>query len=78
MMDSGFAGSRWIERLLADAVVLSHLRALTAKSNPDVTVMDGNVRETAAMLDAIAAAIDLSAPPCLMMGLDGDAAGVTA
>ena len=51
-----------------DAVVLSHLRALAAKGNPSVTVVDGDVREVAASLDAVAAGIDLSAPACLLMG----------
>ena len=51
-----------------DAVVLSHLRALAAKGNAGVTVVDGNVREVAASLDAVAAGIDLSAPACLLMG----------
>jgi O-methyltransferase involved in polyketide biosynthesis len=51
-----------------DPVVLSHLRALTAKGNPGVTVVDGDVREAAAILKAVAAGIDLSAPACLLMG----------
>jgi O-methyltransferase involved in polyketide biosynthesis len=51
-----------------DPVVLSHLRALAAKGNPDVTVIDGDVRETDTILDAVAAGLDLSAPVCLLMG----------
>jgi O-methyltransferase involved in polyketide biosynthesis len=51
-----------------DAVVLSHLRALAAKGNPSVTVVDGDVREVATSLAAAAAGIDLSAPGCLLMG----------
>jgi O-methyltransferase involved in polyketide biosynthesis len=51
-----------------DVVVLSHLRALAAKGDPGVTVVDGDVHDTAAILDAVAAGIDLSAPACLMMG----------
>jgi O-methyltransferase involved in polyketide biosynthesis len=51
-----------------DAVVLSHLRALAAKGDPRVTVVDGDVCEAAAVLDATAAGIDLSAPVCLLMG----------
>jgi len=51
-----------------DPVVLSHLRALAAKGNPDVTVVDGDVREPTAIVDAVAAGIDLSAPTCLLMG----------
>ena len=33
-----------------------------------MTVVDGDVREAAAILDAVAAGIDLSAPACLLMG----------
>src|SRR5206468_12729437 len=44
-----------------DVVVLSHLRALAAKGNPGATVVDGDVREVATILDAVAAGIDLSA-----------------
>jgi O-methyltransferase involved in polyketide biosynthesis len=51
-----------------DAVVLSHLRALAAKGNPGVTVVDGDVNEVATILDAVATGIDLSAPACLLMG----------
>jgi O-methyltransferase involved in polyketide biosynthesis len=51
-----------------DAVVLSHLRALTAKGDPGLTVVDGDVREAATILDAVASGTDLSEPTCLMMG----------
>jgi hypothetical protein len=51
-----------------DPVVLSHLCARAAKGDPGVTVADRGVREPAAVLDAIAAGIDLSAPACLLMG----------
>ena len=51
-----------------DPVVLAHLRALAAHGNPSVTVVDGDVRETDTILDAVAAGIDLSAPACLLMG----------
>jgi S-adenosyl methyltransferase len=51
-----------------DPVVLTHLRALAAKGNPGVTVVDGDVREAAAVLTAVAAGIDLAAPTCLLMG----------
>ena len=51
-----------------DPVVLSHLRALAAKGDPGMTVVDGDVREAAAVLEAVAAGIDLSAPACLLMG----------
>jgi O-methyltransferase involved in polyketide biosynthesis len=61
------AGAR-VAYLDNDAVVLSHLRALAAKGNPGVTVVDGDVREVATVLDAVAADIDLAAPACLLMG----------
>jgi O-methyltransferase involved in polyketide biosynthesis len=51
-----------------DAVVLAHLRALAAQGNPGVTVIDGDVREVAVILDAISPGIDLSRPACLSMG----------
>jgi hypothetical protein len=51
-----------------DPVVLSHLDALVAKGDPGVTVMAGDVREVAAILDGVRAGIDLSAPVCLVMG----------
>jgi hypothetical protein len=51
-----------------DAVVLAHLRALAAHGNPGVTVIEGDVREVAATLEAISAGIDLSQPVCLLMG----------
>ena len=51
-----------------DAVVLSHLRALAAQGNPGVTVTDGDVRDPAAIVHALAAGIDLAAPACLLMG----------
>jgi O-methyltransferase involved in polyketide biosynthesis len=51
-----------------DAVVLSHLRALAAQGNPGVTVVDGDVRETDAILSAVTAGIDLAEPACLLMG----------
>ena len=51
-----------------DAVVLAHLRALAAQGNPDVTVIEGDVREVAAILDAIGPGIDLTRPACLSMG----------
>ena len=61
------AGAR-VAYLDNDAVVLSHLHALAAKGNPGVTVVDGDVREVATVLGAVAAGIDLSAPACLLMG----------
>lgn len=51
-----------------DAVVLSHLRALVAHGNPGVTVVDGDVREVAVILNAIRGGIDLAEPACLSMG----------
>jgi O-methyltransferase involved in polyketide biosynthesis len=51
-----------------DAVVLAHLRALAAQGNPGVTVVDGDVRDVAVILDAISPGIDLSQPACLLMG----------
>jgi len=51
-----------------DAVVLAHLRALAAQGNPGVTVIDGDVREAGAILAAVAPAIDLARPVCLLMG----------
>jgi O-methyltransferase involved in polyketide biosynthesis len=51
-----------------DAVVLARLRALAAHGNPGVTVVEGDVRETAAILDAVSAGVDLARPACLLMG----------
>jgi O-methyltransferase involved in polyketide biosynthesis len=51
-----------------DAVVLAHLRAIAAHGNPGVTVVEGDAREIAVILDAIGAAIDLTKPACLLMG----------
>jgi len=51
-----------------DAVALAHLRALAARGHPEVTVVEGDVRDTAAILDAVTAGIDLTRPVCLLMG----------
>jgi O-methyltransferase involved in polyketide biosynthesis len=51
-----------------DPVVVTHLRALFAKGNPRVSVVDGDVRDVAAILDGVRAGLDLSAPACLVMG----------
>jgi hypothetical protein len=51
-----------------DAVVLTHLRALAAHGNSGVTVVEGDVREVAATLEAVSAGIDLFHPVCLLMG----------
>jgi len=51
-----------------DPVVLSHLHALVAKGSTGVTVVDGDIRDTAAILRAVAEGIDLRQPACLIMG----------
>jgi O-methyltransferase involved in polyketide biosynthesis len=51
-----------------DPVVVAHLRALLAHPNPGVSVVDGDVREVAAVLDRVGASLDLSAPVCLVVG----------
>jgi hypothetical protein len=51
-----------------DPVVVAHLRALAAHGNPGVTVVEGDAREIAVILDAIGDVIDLSEPACLLMG----------
>jgi S-adenosyl methyltransferase len=51
-----------------DGVVLAHLRALAAHGNRGVTVVEGDVREVGATLEAVSAGIDLSRPACLLMG----------
>ena len=51
-----------------DPVVLTHLRALAEHGNPNVTVVDGDVREPAEIVVAIQDDIDFEAPACLMMG----------
>ena len=51
-----------------DAVVLAHLRALAAHGNSGVTVIESDVREVAATLEAVSAAVDQSQPACLLMG----------
>jgi SAM-dependent methyltransferase len=50
-----------------DAVALAQLRAQAA-GHPGVTVIDGDVRETAVILDAVAAGFDLARPCCLLLG----------
>jgi S-adenosyl methyltransferase len=51
-----------------DAVVLGHLRTLAAGGGPGVTVVEGDVRETGVILDAVRAGVDLGRPACLVMG----------
>jgi hypothetical protein len=51
-----------------DAVVLSHLDALSVHGNSGVTVVDGDVRDADTVLRAVAEGIDLNEPACLIMG----------
>jgi O-methyltransferase involved in polyketide biosynthesis len=51
-----------------DPVVVSHLRALLAKGNPGVSVVDGDVRDVTAILGGVRAHLSLSAPTCLVVG----------
>jgi O-methyltransferase involved in polyketide biosynthesis len=51
-----------------DVVAVRHLQALAASGNPGVTVVDGDVHETDAILAAVSGSLDLSAPACLVMG----------
>jgi O-methyltransferase involved in polyketide biosynthesis len=50
-----------------DPIVVSHLNALPARDQAGLTVVDGDVRDTDRILDAVEAGIDLSAPACLIM-----------
>jgi O-methyltransferase involved in polyketide biosynthesis len=52
-----------------DAVVVSHLQALVAKDSPGVIVAAGDVAEPDAILAAVRAGLDPTAPTCLIMGL---------
>ncbi len=51
-----------------DPVVLSHLAARMASGDPGVTIVAGNAREVAVILDGVRAGLDLSVPVCLVMG----------
>ena len=51
-----------------DPVVLSHLNALVAHGDAGATVLAGDAREAAAILDGVSTGIDLSVPVCLVMG----------
>jgi O-methyltransferase involved in polyketide biosynthesis len=51
-----------------DPVVVSHLDALLANGNPGVSVVNGDVRDVATILDGAGAALDLSAPVGMVMG----------
>jgi O-methyltransferase involved in polyketide biosynthesis len=62
------AGDARVAYIDNDPVVVNHLNALLAKGSPGVTVIDGDVREVAAILDGVRAGIDLSAPACLVAG----------
>lgn len=68
----GSAGSVISEPRVAyvdnDAVVLARLRALAAHGDSGVTVIESDVREVAATLEAVSAAVDQSQPACLLMG----------
>jgi O-methyltransferase involved in polyketide biosynthesis len=49
-----------------DLVVINHLTA-TFRSDPTVTVIDGDVRQADSILPAVRAALDLSRPGCLII-----------
>jgi O-methyltransferase involved in polyketide biosynthesis len=51
-----------------DPVAISHLRALLAEGSPGVTVVDEDIQNAEAVLGAVGAGVDLSAPACLVMG----------
>ena len=51
-----------------DPVVVNHLQALLAKGNPNVSVLDADVRDVATVLDRAHAVLALSAPVCLVAG----------
>jgi hypothetical protein len=51
-----------------DLIVLSHLNALSPRDRPGLTVIDGDVHEVDKTLNIMTAALDLSAPACLIMG----------
>ncbi|MGH3247226.1 MAG: SAM-dependent methyltransferase [Trebonia sp.] len=51
-----------------DEVVLAHLRALAAHGNSGVTVVESDVCEVAATLEAVSVGVDLPRPACLLMG----------
>jgi len=50
-----------------DPIVLSHLRGLPSREQVGLTIVDGDVRDADAVLAAISAGLDLSAPTCLIM-----------
>jgi O-methyltransferase involved in polyketide biosynthesis len=51
-----------------DPVVVNHLHALLAKGDPGVSVVDGDVRDVAMILDGVRAGLDLAEPACLVAG----------
>jgi O-methyltransferase involved in polyketide biosynthesis len=51
-----------------DPVALVHQRALAEHGNDAVTVAGGDARDPAAVLKAVSAGIDVSAPVCLLIG----------
>ena len=52
-----------------DPVVLAHLRAFAEHGNDAVTVTPGDASDVAAVIKAVSAGIDTSAPVCLLMGM---------
>jgi O-methyltransferase involved in polyketide biosynthesis len=51
-----------------DPVALTHLRAFAEHGNDAVTVAWGDARDVGAVIKAVSAGIDVSAPVCLVMG----------
>ena len=51
-----------------DPVVIRHLQALFAHGNPEVSVLDADVGDAAAVLDGVATSLDFSEPACLIIG----------
>jgi O-methyltransferase involved in polyketide biosynthesis len=50
-----------------DPIVLSHLHGLPSREQVGLTVVDADARDTCAVLDQVAAGLDLSAPACLVI-----------
>jgi S-adenosyl methyltransferase len=51
-----------------DPVALAHLRAFAEHGNEAVTVASGDARDAAAVIQAVSAGIDVTAPVCLLLG----------
>jgi O-methyltransferase involved in polyketide biosynthesis len=51
-----------------DPIALAHLRAFAEHGNEAVTVIGGDARDAAAVIKAVSAGIDVSAPVCLLIG----------